>query len=184
MDFSDSGKLLREQDMDTIRLIITPATNRLVDWLHYACYSSTPDNGAVVAHILDCGVPVNSTRVNNQGWTVLHYAVNNDKIDCVRVLLSRGADVELQTGFGDRPLFFSFMNRSMRCARILIDYGAQIITTDRFIYLLPWAFSFSAKRLRVRQTSVVLMGALKMVRMNRDLIPLIGQWVWATRGVE
>jgi hypothetical protein len=44
-----------------------------------------------VAELLDAGAPVNAKGRN---WTPLHAAIENERYDCVALLIARGADVQ------------------------------------------------------------------------------------------
>jgi len=49
--------------------------------------------------LLDNGANINA--VNNGGCSTLHVAVNKQHLDCVKVLLDRGCDVNIQDTYGD-----------------------------------------------------------------------------------
>ena len=54
----------------------------------------------IVKLLLDAGAELNRRGLN--GWTPLHYAVNQKNLDAVRLLLERGADPEQRTWIDDR----------------------------------------------------------------------------------
>jgi ankyrin repeat protein len=149
--------------------------------LRRACSGETPDTGAVVMNLLDRGAIVDAS--NTFGWTALHVAVRNGKRNCVRVLLSRNATMDLLTILDWTPLAVAMKYSQSACARLLMDHGAQLNMIHKDINTPEWATAFVAGREWARHTGVILAGALKRVGMNRDLVPLIAQWVWATRGL-
>jgi ankyrin repeat protein len=183
---SERRMLLISQNMELIRATITPDNANEDDeygwsYMHLACSKNTPDNGAVITHLLDCGVCINDIDIHN-GWTPLHCAVYDNQINCVRVLLARGADVTYTCLYGRTPLYHA---HDKKCAYLLLDYKIdQLSMVKNDVIFHAAGTSFVAGRERARSASIILMGALKRKRMNRDLVPLIAQWVWATRGVD
>lgn len=62
------------------------------------------------------------------GWTALHHAVFNNKLDCVDRLLNVGHDfagVDLRNDDGETPLFFAARQKNVKIAQLLIDAGAN-----------------------------------------------------------
>ncbi len=57
---------------------------------------------------------------------LLHWAAIAGKVECVRVLLRHGADIEAHNGDGATPLFFSVPNGEPAVARVLVAAGANI----------------------------------------------------------
>lgn len=58
------------------------------------------------------------------GWTPLHYAVDNNRPECVRLLLSRGADVNALTDHGYTPLMYAMRRGGTAMMRTLLERGA------------------------------------------------------------
>jgi ankyrin repeat protein len=150
-------------------------------WLRTACSHNMLDDDAVITYILDCGAHINAT--SKYGFSALHALSLASKINCMRVLLTRGAIVDIMTKEGITPLVFVLRCKHRACARMLLDHGAQLGKVNTKYANIPnWVTSFVAGRERARHVGIILMGALKRVGVNRDLIPLIGQWVWSVRG--
>ncbi|ESN98931.1 hypothetical protein HELRODRAFT_135312, partial [Helobdella robusta] len=60
--------------------------------LHCACIEG---QAGFAIELLDKGVNVNSA--NENGYTALHYSAMWSQLDCLKVLLNKGADVNLKT---------------------------------------------------------------------------------------
>jgi hypothetical protein len=190
MNVDKSMTLLREGNMDLIRKTVTAQNvneddGHGITWLHLACFSNSPDNGSVVTHMLDCGALIDA---GGESWyTALQCAAHSNKINCVRVLLARGCAVDPVNKYGYTPLNLPTRYNPPTCARMLLDHGVQLSKIRMDVPVPDWAHSFVAGRERARSASILLMGALRRKEGGREiryLIPLIGQWVWATRGVE
>jgi hypothetical protein len=196
---TDRVDLLKTQNLDLIRTIVTKDNVNEYDdcgytWLEVACSSSTPDDKIVLECMFECyaGAAL-KLNIYAMRWTAA-----SQKLNCLRVLLSRGIAVDIGVGqIGGTPLectlraayqknciyMFGIMSRLYRCARVLLDHGAKLSNVMDKAVIPNDAFFFVKRRERARRTGVILMGALKRKRMLRDLIPLIGQWVWSVRGL-
>lgn len=67
--------------------------------------------------------------VNYQDWdfyTALHSACSRNYNELVKVLLSYGADPNLQTGIGQSPLHIAVENRNEELVKILLDAGVDV----------------------------------------------------------
>ena len=113
--------------------------DRLTDEQHAAALTRAAETGhaAALALMLDLGFPVNVHDGGNDGATALHAAAYHGSADAVRLLLSRGADLEARdttydsppldwaaVGSGERPA----TNRSpdwVATVQALLDAGAS-----------------------------------------------------------
>jgi hypothetical protein len=59
----------------------------------------SPDRVDVMAYLLGKGAHIDAQDV--QGWTALHFAVRFNNVDCVNLLLDRGASMHMYTTGGD-----------------------------------------------------------------------------------
>ena len=75
------------------------------------------------------GAPIN---IKNDGeWSLLDYAIKNNKIDILKFLLAKGADVSGKTGGnGWTPLIMASGLGNIKAIKALIDAGADINETD------------------------------------------------------
>ena len=66
-------------------------------------------------------------EMGNQGdRTLLHYAVAGKQLQVVEFLVSKGADVNLQTEHVPTPLHLAAKNGDVAIAKFLIDHGAKV----------------------------------------------------------
>jgi hypothetical protein len=154
--------------------------------LFATCGSRTPDNPTIVLHALDCGgVSAVIERETSFGLSAFHCAVGNNKMNSVKVMIAKGCDIEYKAMRDVPPLSFALLHDNRRAmAFLLMDHGAQLNNVPSDILVPGWAAAFGPKRERARRAGIILMGALKRVHVNRDLMPLFGQWVWSTRGCD
>ena len=89
--------------------------------LQDACRSG---NAAAVAFLLQVGANPN---LNSTGETALFAAVSSDSLECVRLLLGAGADVNARDCDGWTCLF---LLRSERVAHYLLEHGADPAASD------------------------------------------------------
>lgn len=64
------------------------------------------------------------------GWRPLHMAAANGQVECVRALLSLGADVNVTDTCGWRPLHDAACRGSLDCCKELLRYGADATALD------------------------------------------------------
>jgi hypothetical protein len=177
----DVVNVINSKDMDRIRAYFTPLNvNDFVGNIEYhkyralelACSDLTFDCVVVVKYMLDCGAVIDTDNIT------YHCAAMNGYVECLRVLLARGFPTSYLL-HGRTPLDSAIVYQKRTCARLLLDHGVHSNKC-----MPAWITPFEWGRLQARHTGVILMCALKRAGMNRDLVPLIGQWVWASRGCE
>ncbi|MEI7295278.1 ankyrin repeat domain-containing protein [Paraburkholderia tropica] len=64
--------------------------------------------------------------VNKQGWTPLHYAAANGNDDVAKLLIGYSADVNAQSPNGTTPLMMAARGDHMSTANLLLDHGANL----------------------------------------------------------
>ena len=60
------------------------------------------------------------------GWTALHNATMDNRIDVIKLLLHKGADVNKQNDNKDTPLHFAAQFNHTEVARLSIQNGADV----------------------------------------------------------
>src|SRR5262245_66366162 len=79
---------------------------------------------ARVASLLDSGVSVNAAT--RYGVSALGFAAERGHFDIVRLLVERGADVNVADSFyGSRPIDFALRNGRLDIAIYLLEHGSQ-----------------------------------------------------------
>lgn len=61
----------------------------------------------------------------NYDVTLLHVAAQNERIEFVRELISRGANVNAQTNFGETPLYYAALTGNLEIVKMLLAAGAE-----------------------------------------------------------
>lgn len=78
---------------------------------------------------------IDINQKDKNGYTPLHFAVQNNAYDVVKTLLLKGANVNIQDKLGNTPLFKSVTeNTDLKITQALIHSGADIHTTNIFGY--------------------------------------------------
>jgi uncharacterized protein len=80
-------------------------------------------NRALVRELLAKGTDVNAAQVD--GMTALHWAVNNDDVETVALLLKSRANVNATNRYGVPPLSIACTNGNATLVRMLLDAGAN-----------------------------------------------------------
>lgn len=78
---------------------------------------------------------IDINQKDKNGYTPLHFAVQSNTYDVVKVLLDKGANVDIQDKFGNTPLFKSATeNTDLKITQVLIHSGADIHVMNTFGY--------------------------------------------------
>lgn len=78
---------------------------------------------------------IDINQKDKNGYTPLHFAVQNNAYDVVKALLQKGANVNIQDKFGNTPLFKSVTeNTDLKITQTLIHSGADIHVMNTFGY--------------------------------------------------
>ncbi|MFC4323200.1 ankyrin repeat domain-containing protein [Litchfieldia salsa] len=83
----------------------------------------------VVKSLVDVVDDINSVD-DEEGRTALMYAVIDEENDAVKLLLDKGANVNLQDDFGNTALHFASQNHLLDIARLLLNYKADANIQD------------------------------------------------------
>lgn len=80
---------------------------------------------AIVRLFLDSGVDANVRGDHLGGESLLHLAVQAGDEGIVRLLLERGAHVDVHANNGETPLYLAYIGRHDGIGRLLLDKGAD-----------------------------------------------------------
>jgi ankyrin repeat protein len=64
------------------------------------------------------------------GNTLLHHLCQENRVDCVKMLVQKGADINLKDEFGWTPLHRTAVRGSTESARVLLEHGAVVNNTN------------------------------------------------------
>ncbi|CAG8830153.1 22074_t:CDS:2, partial [Racocetra persica] len=64
------------------------------------------------------------------GLSLLHWACDRGHLDVVKLLVEKGADINLLTTGNETPLHYACISEHLDCARYLYKNGANIIIKD------------------------------------------------------
>lgn len=120
MDRSSSTSSDVHPSMDTNSAAAFIRNNKLID---AAKSGSSADIEAALAD----GADINAKDVGN-GITALIWASQNGHIDVVKVLLDKGADINIKNSNGVTSLIMAIQNSSMDIVKLLLDKGAEVNT--------------------------------------------------------
>lgn len=67
---------------------------------------------------------------NETGWTLLHVAVWQNSVKCVRVLVQKGADVNKENMWNMTPIHFAAECGYTECLKVLVDAKANLDAWD------------------------------------------------------
>jgi ankyrin repeat protein len=77
----------------------------------------------------------NMNDADPNGWTALHWAANFGHVDCVKLCIKMGADMNVRVIDGWAPLTLASWTGHFDVVRLLLDAGAIIDATDNGIPL-------------------------------------------------
>jgi ankyrin repeat protein len=118
--------------MDTVTAVLKPRTNSSKVSVAVSAHSLNQNlvyfagtrNYDVVRYLLDNGEDPN---IKTNGVAALHNAVTNDDFMMAKLLLNRGADVNITTdNLGNTALHIAAVHGSLRLIKLLVSRGAKI----------------------------------------------------------
>lgn len=130
--------IIEEGSLDELKSFIKNAgdvNEKYDEWslLHYAIDNCENNYFKVIEFLIDNGADINSHESYFKE-TPLHRicARTNPKIDVVKLLLDRGAKVNVENISGKTPVFHCSFSYSVELLNLLVKYGADIKHTDKY----------------------------------------------------
>ncbi len=108
---------------DPYELMIIPP-NKKAELIMWEINSDKP-NLNLVSDLIVLGANVNWQDENNNGWTPLHMAAWNGRVEIARMLIDAGANVNVQNEWSNTPLHWAASRGQVKIVRMLIDAGAR-----------------------------------------------------------
>jgi ankyrin repeat protein len=101
--------------------------------LHFAIDNCEDNYYEAIELLINSGADINSTQSHTKE-TPLHRvcARIRPRMDVVKLLLERGADVNIENISGKTPIFHCNFSFSVELLELLLDYGADIKHTDKY----------------------------------------------------
>jgi len=116
--------------------------NSNVGWVIVSAYYE--DQGGVVRSLLQ-----GELSVDSPGWTVLHYAAAEGKVERVKRLLDQGWPVDVRTPLGRTPLYEAARMGKLETVKALLDKGADINTKEKLGPVTPLFVAAEKKKVDV-----------------------------------
>ncbi|MEM9541186.1 MAG: ankyrin repeat domain-containing protein [Cyanobacteria bacterium P01_E01_bin.42] len=85
-------------------------------------------NIQVIIMLIESGVNVDYSGESSP----LHFAISAGNIDAVRVLISNGADLEIEEDDGVTPVLHAIMKHETEIVKLLVEAGADLNAWSRF----------------------------------------------------
>jgi ankyrin repeat protein len=70
-------------------------------------------------------------RVNQDGWTALHYAAASSDLEVVQILLKHHAKVDALSPNESTPLMMAIRSANLNIVKLLVEYGANILIKNQ-----------------------------------------------------
>lgn len=131
--------LMMEYPMDRIESMFVPydghtsaegfslTARRIAEWMEKQHFAFLAGRGPIQAPVQEES-DINS--LDGNGYTLLHYAIQNGSSQAVDRLISEGADVNLTDMWGETPAYIAASRGHTGLLRMLIDKGANINAAD------------------------------------------------------
>lgn len=84
------------------------------------------DRIEVFTYMLDHGADISTVNEEDNGNTLIHYAAQWNAIQCIRLLVERGAQVNQQSQERDAPLLLAAERGNIKIAEFLLAHNASV----------------------------------------------------------
>ena len=88
-------------------------------------FAARQGNAKCLNELLKTDFNVNA-RCDAEGHVLLHSAVQGEQLDCLRILIEHGSDVNVKAFSSATPLHYAARRKLKECAQLLIDNGADV----------------------------------------------------------
>lgn len=88
----------------------------------------------LVSDLIVLGANLNWQDEDYDGWTPLHWAVINGRVEIVRMLIEARADLDVKDIWGRGPLHYATMNGNLKIIGALIEARAILNIQDEWGY--------------------------------------------------
>jgi ankyrin repeat protein len=100
---------------------------KIVEWIYEQKFAFM-DGKTSLKTVVQEGPDINS--LDGNGYTRLHYAIQNDDYQTVERLISEGADINLKDRWGETALYIAATRGYKSILEMLIEKGADVNATD------------------------------------------------------
>lgn len=69
---------------------------------------------------------------NRKCRSALYYAIKHNRFEIIQLLVEKGANIDLQTQYGETPLMQASKHGNPKVFRFLIEHGADLYLPDQF----------------------------------------------------
>ncbi|MDP8225202.1 MAG: ankyrin repeat domain-containing protein [Candidatus Lernaella stagnicola] len=131
--------------------------------------------GAIYGHAEAVGLLITKTNVrqkSKRGWEPLHFAVNGNKADTVRVLLKRGASPDAPGRGGVTPLMIAAANNHLAAAELLLKHGVKVDTRMTGSLDRVWHSNEATRGTRELNEILMTIGVNLKLHSGPDGVPL------------
>lgn len=113
--------------MATVAVLV--AADDAVETLSDAVYFGDKNT---VERLLASGVrPNDASQITDEGYTPLHLAVGEERLDIAELLLRAGAELEAKDSQGRTPLHRATLIGAVEGTKWLLGQGADLLATDK-----------------------------------------------------
>ncbi|KAL7297984.1 hypothetical protein TKK_0008994 [Trichogramma kaykai] len=119
-------KLFLQHGVDLTKCILGASK---ISSLHHAALNN---DKSVLKFLIDSG-HFNVEEKCGTGLTALHLSSLSNRLNCIKFLLKRGADINSSNMYGETPLYSAVINGRREAVRLLLQYKANInaVTTRK-----------------------------------------------------
>lgn len=126
----------RENDVDQLQALINNGGNVYLNAKNM--FEETPlhialrnrPNIHIVNILIQLGA--NKSEIDHLGATPIHFAVRNNAVECLELLLDHEEYINIKDREGNTPLHWAAHHNSRECLKFLIEIGADINQQNKY----------------------------------------------------